>query len=125
MTEEFYKTSLWSAQRKAKAGMVVLRLVLTDSLIPAILFAGIGSMAWQLFDIHFQKLFTYGGSHHWFGRKLILLPFLCRLQLHNPFVVGFKITTAFTKQLSTVFLVGRLCAAGWLSFQKYKEDACF
>lgn len=46
MTEEFYKTSLWSAQHKAKAGMVVFRLILTDSLIPAILVTGIGSLAW-------------------------------------------------------------------------------
>lgn len=75
--------------------MVVLGLFLTDSLIPAFLLSGIGSMAGQLFEIHFQKLFTYGGCHHWFGRKLIHLPFLCRLQLHNPFVVDFKITAVF------------------------------
>lgn len=70
--------------------------------------------------MHFQKCFTESGCHPWFGRKFILLPFL---QLKNPFVVDFKIVTAFN--IDSLLPVGRLCAVSGLASQKLKESAHF
>lgn len=45
MAEELYKPGCGLHYIKSKAGMVVFRLFLTDSLIPAFLLSGIGSVA--------------------------------------------------------------------------------
>lgn len=109
MTKQLYKPGCGLHYIKPP-GMVVFRLFLTNSLIPAFLAFGIGSMARQLFEICLQKLFIVVGCHHWFGRKLILLLFLCRLWFCNPFVTGFRVSAAFIERVSALFHVRRLYA---------------
>jgi len=61
VTKEFYKPDCGLHYIKPP-GTVVFRLFLTNSLIPAFLLIGIGSMAWQLFEICLQKLFIVVGA---------------------------------------------------------------
>lgn len=83
-------------------------LFLTDLFIPSFLLSGIGSMTWQ---VHFQKCFTWSGCHPCCGRKFILLPFLCKLQLKILFCG--ELQDHHSLILRVFHLVGCVQLVGW------------